>query len=244
MRHPSEEELLMLYYGEAESREEFEKHLADCPECRAAYETLEAVLAQVEVREPPDRPADYGAQVWRRVAPLLPAKREKRWAWLAPAFAAAAMLVAAFGLGRFSAEFRGQGTESPILSSAAPAQVKERILMVALGDHLEQSQTVLLELVNAGASGNMDISVEQERAQDLVASNRLFREAAARSGNTGVASVLEELERALLEIAHSPSQVSSREFEELRKRVEAQGILFQVRIIDSRLREKFGANHL
>jgi hypothetical protein len=244
MRHPSEEELVMLYYGEADGREDMEKHLADCPECRAAYAELEAALGQVEVNEPPERPEDYGAQVWRRVAPQLPEKRQKRWAWMMPAFAMAAMLVVAFGLGRFSAQFRGQGTQSPISSSAAPAQVKERILMVAVGDHLEQSQMVLLELVNARAAGDMDISAEQERAQDLVASNRLYREAAARSGDTGVASVLEELERALLEIAHSPSQISSRQFEELRKRVEAQGILFKVRVIDSRLREQIGANHL
>ena len=244
MRHPSEEELVMLFYGEADGREAIENHLADCSECRAAYAELEAALAAVDVNEPPERPEDYGAQVWRRVAPLLPPKREKRWPWLMPAFAMAAMLVVAFGLGRFSAQFRGQATQSPNTVTAPEAQVRERILMVAVGDHLERSQMVLLELVNTHAAGNVDISAEQARARDLVASNRLYREAAARSGDTGVASVLDELERALLEIAHSPSKVSSSEFEELRKRVEAQGILFKVRVIDTKLRGQVSGNHL
>jgi predicted anti-sigma-YlaC factor YlaD len=244
MRHPSEEELVMLFYGEADGREAIENHLAECPECRAAYAELEAALAAVDVNEPPERPEDYGAQVWRRVAPLLPPGREKRRLWLMPAIAMAAMLVVAFGLGRFSAQFRGEAARSLNSATAPAAQVRERILMVAVGDHLERSQMVLLELVNTHAAGNVDISAEQARAQDLVASNRLYREAAARSGDTGVASVLDELERALLEIAHSPSKVSSSEFEELRKRVEAQGILFKVQVIDTKLRGQVSGNHL
>jgi len=49
---------------------------------------------------------------------------------------------------------------------------------------------------------------------------------------------LEELERVLLEVAHTPSQLNSAEFEDLRQRIEAEGILFKIRIVGSTVRER------
>jgi hypothetical protein len=97
---------------------------------------------------------------------------------------------------------------------------------------------VLIELMNAEGNGTVDISAEQGRAEELVVANRLYRQTASRSGETGVASVLEELERMLLEIAHSPSEVASSELEAFRQRIEARGILFKVRVIGSQVRER------
>jgi hypothetical protein len=109
---------------------------------------------------------------------------------------------------------------------------------VAVGDHLDRSQMVLVELVNADGKGPVNISAEQRTARDLVGANRLYRETAARAGEVGVASVLDDLERVLIEIANSPSQLSSAQFEEIRHRIEARGILFKVRVIDSQVRER------
>jgi hypothetical protein len=92
-----------------------------------------------------------------------------------------------------------------------------------------------VELVNSKPERTVDISAERQRAEDLVPANRLYRLTAERSGETGVANVLDELERTLIEIAHSPSRLSSPEFEDLRRRVEAQGILFKVRVVDSQV---------
>jgi len=144
----------------------------------------------------------------------------------------AGLVVAAFFAGRF---WPGQVRPAP---QPIAQPVRERILLVAVGDHLERSQMVLLELVNSKPDGEVDISEEQQRAQDLVAANRLYRQTAARAGEAGLASVLEELERTLIEVAHRPTLLSSAEFEELRRRIEAQGILFKIRIIDSQVRQR------
>ena len=48
----------------------------------------------------------------------------------------------------------------------------------------------------------------------------------------------EELERILLEIAHSPSQLTSGELNEIRGRIDTQGILFKVRVIGYQARER------
>ncbi len=241
MKHLTDEQLVWFYYGEERDRQEAERHLAGCEQCRAAFAELERSLNAVTEAVPvPERDENYGAMVWARL-PL----EEKRGssaflAWLfmprrwAMAGAMAALVVAAFLAGRFWPHSR---TEVQI-ARPVPAQVRERVLLVAVGDHLDRSQMVLLEIVNSKPGKRVDISSEQQSAQDLVAANRLYRQTAARTGDAGVAQVLDELERVLLEIANSPSRLSSEEFEELRQRVEAQGILFKVRVIDSRIKEK------
>ena len=64
---------------------------------------------------------------------------------------------------------------------------------------------VLAELSNApDAKGKLDISDERQMAEELLDDNRLYRQTARTTGDTGVANVLDDLERVLIEIAHSP----------------------------------------
>ena len=255
MKHLTEEELVDFHYGEAQGRGEIEAHLESCEPCRAKYDSLKQVLAAVDAAAIPRRDESYGARVWQQLEPKLgpaPAPRQERrpafgWrAWLAPrrlvpAFAIAALLVAAFLLGR-TWPWRQPPT---VAVNPAPISqpVRERILLVAVGDHLDRSQMLLLELVNAEpekdhGAGTVDISSEQERAENLVSANRLYRQSAMRSGDKQVAGVLDELEPLLLQIAHSPSQISAAQLEEIQKRIEARGILFKVRVIGSEVRER------
>jgi hypothetical protein len=145
------------------------------------------------------------------------------------AAAMAALLVAAFLAGRVSQRRQIAGLSAP---------VRERIMLVAVGDHLERSQMILAELVNNESKGPVDISDEQQRAEDLVGENRLYRQAAFKAGDRAVSSVLDELERVLLEIAHSPSKLDSAEFDEIRQRIESEGILFKIRVVSTNLRER------
>jgi hypothetical protein len=104
-----------------------------------------------------------------------------------------------------------------------------------MSDHLERSQVVLAELVN-GTAG--DFTWERDRARDLVSENRLLRQTAVRAGDTSQAALLDELERALLDIANSPSNISSDDLENLQRRIESEGLLFKVRITSTDVREK------
>ena len=239
MKHLSEDQLVLYHYREPEGLplDEVERHLAACADCRTNYEGLKQVLAKVEMLPVPERTENYGAEVWQRLRPRLTVQASSWWAgWLtaprlALAGAMAGLLLVAFLAGRYSQRHEpSQATLSP--------QARERILLVAVGEHLDRSQMLLVELVNNEAKGKVDILPEQRRAEDLVASNRLYREAALRSGDTGMASVLDELERTLLRIAHSPSEMTSAQLDELRGRIEAQGILFKVRVISSQVRQK------
>jgi len=238
MNHLSEEQLVMYYYGEETSG--VEDHLGECESCREGYHALQRVLNSVDSLPVPERDADYEAQVWRRVEGALPRKRgfAARWFTWKPLIAAgamAALLVAAF--------LAGKGLQKPKGPALADSQVRERILLVAVGDHLERSQTMLVELSNAGTSkgGQLDISYEQQAAQDLLESNRLYRQTAVSAGDNATASLLEDLERVLLEVAHSPSAMSEEQLKELRKQIEDQGILFKVKVFGSQVEERQAA---
>jgi hypothetical protein len=243
--HPTDDDLVLHCYGEASDPAAVDAHLAACPECRASYESLQTTLAAVD-DEAPARGPDYGAQVWQRLQPklgtegrvnLIPAwptavaSRRERFAprrllWTG---ALAASLLAAFLLGRYLPRGPGEGTSGP---------VRERILLLAVGDHLDRSQVVLLELLNADPLASRDVTTERISAEELLSANRLYRQAAARSGDAGVASVLEELERVLIEVANGPSELGPQDLAALRRRIESQGVLFRVRVIGSQIRER------
>jgi hypothetical protein len=244
VKHLTEEELVLHHFGEGDAETAVEAHLGECAACREALAGLRRDLGAVPVPEPPDRGDDYGSEVWSRIQPRLgdPAvvpldagrARSGRASWRpvwAP-IALAASLVLAFLLGRHWP----QATPPPAAVSAA---ARERILLVAVGDHLERSAMLLVELANAGADGRpVDISTQQEWAEELVGENRLYRRTVVRSDEPGVASVLDELERLLVEVAHRPSSLSPAELGEVRSRIESRGLLFRVRVIEMQVREK------
>jgi hypothetical protein len=252
VKHPNEEDLILYHYAETGGppRAGLVEHLASCESCRARYQRLAAILGAADVVEPPRLGENFEAEVWRRLVPQLEsAAPETFWQRLLGGFGAsrilapagavalvAALVVGAFFAGRFWAS--RPRTVQQIALQPVSAQSRDRILLVAVGDHLERSQMVLMELVNTRPQRLVDISAERERAEDLVAANRLYRLTAERAGEAGVANLLDELERTLIEIAHSPAKLSSPEFEDLRRRVEAQGIIFKVRVVDSQVHER------
>ena len=243
MTHPSEQDLVLYFYGDAPKAAAVERHLAECKECAAEFAQLRATLSAINYPVP-ERAADYEAQLWSTLKPRLEqseAPKRSPWATLlqprrwAIAGALAAIIVAAFLLGRIS------GPKQP-----GPAQVvnkqmlsgKDRVLMVAVGDHLDRTEMILVELANTRAEGKVDISAEREFAQNLVNENRLYRQTAQRDKDPEIANVLDEVERVLIDIAHHPDSVSGKELEELQQRIESQGVLFKVRVIESKVKAR------
>ena len=243
MNHLSEEQLILHYYGEEGSEAlTAEQHLDECEDCRGVYTSLQRVLNVVDSLPVPECGPEYGAQVWKRISHQLPAGRRRRlslpvfaWRWAAAGAAFASLLVVAFMAGRM---YQHPHTTVKLAQNPADPQAGQRILMVAVGDYLERSQLVLVELANASSKGPLDISAEQERAGDLVSESRLYRQTAMHTGDTAVASVLDDLDRVLLDIAHSPSKISPAELEKLRRRLEAEGILFKIRVLGSNVRNQ------
>lgn len=241
MKHMTEEELIAYRDGESRGRDVFTEHLKQCTECRREMERIEGVFAALDAMPVPDPGEDYGRRVWQQIAPRLPEKRANWWEAffeprrLAACGAVAALIIAAFFAGRITKK------NVPGSEAADAGKVRERVLVVAVGDHLGRSEMVLVELENTELEKGqkfVNISAEQKRAEGLVEENRLYRQTALEDGDTAMASTLDELERVLLDIANSPDEVTPAQFEALQKRIESKGILFKVRVVNQDLRER------
>lgn len=256
--HPSEETLNNYVERDLSPAEQVRvaTHLETCSECALVVGDIQEIVrdaAALGPLEPPER-------VWQAIAQSMGASQQSlgasqpevegpqpkahglspRFAW---AMATAALVVMAFFTGRFFHEREAQRAAQPVAASprnatADRATVRERVLLIAVGDHLERSQMVLVELAHAQTRDHLDISEERQLADDLVASNRLYRQTAQQMGQANVASLLDELERVLVEVARGPSTVSTRQLADIQQRIEAQGILFKVKVIGSEIRQQ------
>jgi hypothetical protein len=241
MKHMTEEELIAYRDGENRGRDAFTTHLNGCAVCRREMERIEALFAALDTMPVPEPGENYGRRVWQQIAPRLREKRSHWWEGffeprrLAAFGAVAALVLLAFYVGRISQR------KVPDGGVADTAKVRERVLVVAVGDHLGRSEMVLVELANTEPEKGqkfVNISTEQKRAEDLLEENRLYRQTALREGHTAMASTLDELERVLLDIANSPDEVTPAQFESLQRRIESRGILFKVRVVHQDLRER------
>jgi hypothetical protein len=244
--HYTEDDLILYYYGEARRRADIEQHLETCGACAGTYRQIAATLSLVTPPGIPDRDDRYGLEVWQRVRHQLPLQDAPPWwtAWfrwdrLALAGAAAAFCVvvlAAFVAGRLWQHQNGE-RPSGVQAGDVSDDAGTRVRLAAIGDHLERSERVLLDVVNARGT-RIDVSDAQTWAADLVDANRLYRQAAIRDGDTMVADVLDELERHLLEIVHGPSTLTPAQLDQLRVRLDAAALLFKVRVLHDELRER------
>jgi hypothetical protein len=241
MKHRTEEELIGYRDGETKERVEIAVHLKDCAECREELARIEAVFAALDAMPVPDPGEDYGNRVWQRIAPRLGEKKARWWETLfVPQRLLAlggvvALVILAFVAGRWTRQ------PVPMGDQTDAAKVRERVLVIAVGDHLGRTEMVLMELENAPAQKGqkaINFSETQRRAEDLVEENRLYRQTALNEGDQAMASTLDELERVLLDIANSPDELTPAAFETIRKRIEEQGLLFKVRVVKQGLDER------
>jgi len=158
------------------------------------------------------------------------------WPRLAMGGAVAALFLAAFVAGRSSVT--PAAPAEPQQAGASSDEARERVLLAAVGSHLDRSRVVLTEIAHRNGGGAADISPEQATASDLVAANRLYRQAALRNGDAAVAAVLEDLERMLVEIASSPSRASHDDLARWREQIDSKGLLFKVTVMGARVRER------
>jgi hypothetical protein len=240
MTHLSEEDLILLYYCEP-GVSHAQAHLAECAECQAAAESLARALHLCDQLSVPERSPEFGRDVWTQLVPQLgPLPQPKRvfpFRIRASAAALAILLIAVFFAGRFSAGRLSRPSTPPVMAGLSD-QARERILAIAVADHLDRVQMLLTEIADGNGGGPEGFSIDRERAEDLVQEGRLMRQTLAAQGETATTGFLDEVERFLIEAAHTPDNATAQEVGELRDRIESGSLLFKVRIVESNLRNE------
>ncbi len=243
MRHLTNEEMIEHYYSEDFYKADAEIHLQACKQCAQAYEELGKLLGSVRAPETPARSSDYGEQVWRSIQGSLrpyESKRKRSWFhWHQLAYAAACLL---FLAGAFLAGRMWEHAHTKPMLASTPENAKERVVLFVLDNHLDRSERLLVQLNHAGVEGeNVDLPLQVE-ARQLLTDNRLYRQSVAQSNDPLLATALDHLERVLLEVANSPDELSSADIARIEKEMNTQGLLFQIRVLRTKVSEqKFNA---
>jgi len=245
MKKITNDDLVLLYYGEHENPELAKMVAADL-ELSARFEALGLELGQIDNFSPPARDDDYAAETWLKISPQLAVSRENPagfWNRLRNglaqphfSFAGVAALsvvaVLAFMLGRQGTQ---PGIELPITNgipqTASLAGLgTQRLLTSSVSGHLEQVNIVLTEFANSDESR----ANEAERVTDMLVANRLYRQAAAARGDQALASFLAGLEPLLIEMAYEAHQDSPATRNRMQQEIRG-SLLFRVRAVSQRL---------
>ena len=238
MKHLSEEEIVLHYYGDADDEMQVQQHLAECLACRSEFERLQSLLGSVPSGEVPEPGSLFEEKMWLNIRDRLPEKPApansfwpagRKWA---VAGVMAVLLVGAFLAGRF-----WPGHPAQKVKVNAPAADPQRIVLVAVGDHLERSQMLLVEIMNADDKSALDEATAMQ-ARDLLNTNRLYRVSAQQAGDPRIAHLLDQLGRVLAEVANAPSQVSENDLRDIRARIQSDGLLFKVRVVGSEVNSR------
>jgi hypothetical protein len=254
-RHISDGDLLLDYYGELtpEQRAEMRAHVETCADCQACDRELRAVLALVTSEPLPEAPPGFEREMWARLEPVVSGfnrtnevrqkpetrlKPDTTWSFELPRWALAAS-VAALAVGSFAlGRVWDMPATSPPIGTTDIQEPSERMLRSEVEEHLERSQRVLVELVNADESTPMRLAGDRERAADLVAAGRLYRRSAEVTGDADTRDLLEDVERVLVEIANGPEVESSNDLSDVRARITDQDLIFRLRVMTAEMQAR------
>jgi len=220
-----------------------EDHLKACPECAASYAALESDMADWPRPATPERDASYGRQVWKSISPSLAVyePQPRRWFGLGMrmglvyAAGCAVLMVGAFYAGRLS-ETRKQ--ESVAQSNSD--QNKQRVILVVLGDHLDRSERLLVELKHADASSAETVAPIRDEARTLLAANRVCRKDAAQIGDPALAGALDHLDALLTELSSQQGPLDAATISRLQSEMNSDSLLFEVRVLRSKMPDDQG----
>lgn len=247
MDHPTDDELIEHFCGEAApaGAARIQAHLRECDTCQRAWDDITATLTMVHetVPEPPEA---FERVVWARVQNAITPRTAWTWRVWVPAGALAAAVIAAVAMPAAPPAPNGTRPVTQPVTTTAGADTTEsdelrqttRVLYAALDEHFQQAEALLIELRNASDRDNLGL--ERQRADDLVASGRLYRMTAESAGQQGLVRVLDDLEPLLVEIARAPRKIDSRDRAWLRTQIDDENLIFKVRALNTDIRDRVG----
>jgi hypothetical protein len=235
MKHLEEAELVEHYYEESVNMGESERHLKACPVCAKRYAELCRDLDGVAAPTPPVRREEYVEQIWQSIQASLPVYEEAKSRWMRYyrplGWAVACLLLAAV---IFVAGRRWERKQASTVAVAVDPQARQRVVIVFLGDHLDRSERLLVQLNHADGNDVSALPLRSE-ARELLASNRLVRQSAMHAGDLNMEASLDRLERLLMELANEPDTLTEADLNRLRQEMNTDGLLFDIRVLRSRV---------
>jgi hypothetical protein len=159
---------------------------------------------------------------------------------LSYATARALMIAGALYAGCIWEQKHQQQTASANPPQAQPpaGHPQERVVVVVLGDHLDRSERLLVELKHADAGSAELLSALRDEAKSLQAANRICRQNAAKDDDPALTTALDHLDRLLAELTNQPGGLNVATITRLQDEMNGECLLFEVRVLRSRIPDK------
>lgn len=251
MNHLSQEQLVEYYYGENADNTIVDEHLQGCSACAETFAELQSDLAAIKAIEPPARDADYDDHLWNSLTGSLPPRPTHRRSWfpgnllrgLSYAAACALLVAGGFYAGRLWEQRVHRHIAAAPLVSFPP---QERVVLVLLGDHLDRSERLLVELKHVNDDNTEMIPPLRDEARNLLPANHICRKNAEQSGDPALEGALSHLDILLDQLANQPGGLNAAAIERLQSEMNVEGLLMEVRVLRTRLaaEKPFGNDHL
>jgi hypothetical protein len=231
--HLTQDEIIESVYGAAPP--ELAAHITACPECREECETVRRTLQLLRNWETPEPAPGYENAVWQKISASLPQNTPFRSPrptaiWIAAA-ALTALIVVAISLQLANSRL-GKPPSDNLADTAQANGAGQRILTIAVTDHIERTIAVLSPFVDAESphsSQFADVSVERNTVEDLLAENRLYRQTAMQDKEPNTAALLDEIGQVLVELEHSPAKLSGPQARDLQQRLVDSSLLSKMK---------------
>jgi hypothetical protein len=163
------------------------------------------------------------------------------WTGLSYAAACGLLVACAFLAGRQWERKQAVVARHPQQTQTAPAHPQQRVVVVVLSDHLERSERLLVQLKHADADSDEMISPLRDQARVLLAANRICRQDAHKVDDPALdpalVPTLDRLDHVLAQLANHPGHLSAAEITRLQNELNASGLLFEVRVLRTRIPE-------
>ena len=243
MNHFTEEQMIEHRFHQPIAG--LEDHLKTCPECAASYAVLESEVAALRQAPTPARDASYGQQVWNSISPSLAvyAPQPRRWLGvglrmgLVYATACAVLVTGAFFAGR-----RWERRKENSVAQSSPDQNKQKVILVVLGNHLDRSERLLVELKHADGASAETVAPIRDEARTLLAANRVCRKDAAQIGDPALAGALDHLDALLTELSSQQEPLDAATISRLQSEMNSDSLLFEVRVLRSKMPDDQGTS--
>jgi hypothetical protein len=112
---------------------------------------------------------------------------------------------------------------------------------VVLSDHLDRSERLLVELKHVDADSTEMVSPLRDEARSLLDANRICRQNAKQDDDPALTGALDHLDRLLAELANEPGGLNKATITRLQDEMNKDGLLFEVRVLRSRIPHAQGA---
>jgi hypothetical protein len=244
--HLSEEELVAQAYGEGDAAA-VARHMEQCAPCARAYADLRSDLAEMQFPEPPARDDAYGERVWQSLSGSLHPYESQNptwfrsglWRGLCYAAACALLMACAFIGGRLWERKQTQNASNNLQQKQQqPVHPQQHVVVVVLSDHLDRSERLLVELKHADAENTEITSPLRDEARSLLTANRICLKNSRQDDDPALATALNRLDHLFGELANQPGAPSAATLTQLQQEMNADGILFEVRVLRSRIPDR------